>query len=193
MKIYLCRHGQTTGDIEDRYGGDYEDHLTDEGLAQARGLANNLKDKGIQIIFASPRIRAQETAQELVDTLHLKTETVEDFRERNHYGILTGMIKSEAKAKYPDEVEKIKDYRQNAIGGESYEPFKSRVFSAWNSVVNSGLETVAVISHGGPIRVIFRELLKFGEINIADCAYAIIDVTNGKTEVVSLVGIEPKK
>lgn len=45
MKIFLCRHGQTTGDIEDRYGGDYDDHLTDLGKTQAEELANKLQGK----------------------------------------------------------------------------------------------------------------------------------------------------
>ena len=34
MKIYLIRHGETTGDIEDRYGGDYDDHLSKNGKQQ---------------------------------------------------------------------------------------------------------------------------------------------------------------
>ena len=32
MKIYLIRHGETTSDIEDRFGGDYDDHLTSHGV-----------------------------------------------------------------------------------------------------------------------------------------------------------------
>lgn len=35
MKIYLIRHGQTTGDVEDRYGGAYDDELTDKGKNEA--------------------------------------------------------------------------------------------------------------------------------------------------------------
>jgi len=49
MRIYLIRHGQTTGDLGDRYGGDYEDHLTEEGKKQSQKLANKLKNKNIEI------------------------------------------------------------------------------------------------------------------------------------------------
>ena len=49
MKIYLIRHGQTTGDLEDRYGGDYDDHLTEEGEQQAKRLAEKLASSGIEI------------------------------------------------------------------------------------------------------------------------------------------------
>ena len=55
MKIYLIRHGQTTGDLEDRYGGDYDDHLTEAGRKQSQRLAGKLASSGIEIIFCSPK------------------------------------------------------------------------------------------------------------------------------------------
>lgn len=69
MKIYIVRHGQTTGDLEDRYGGDYDDHLTEEGEKQAMVLTDKLKDEGIQITMCSPLIRAQETAKILQNSI----------------------------------------------------------------------------------------------------------------------------
>ena len=39
MKIFLIRHGETTGDIENRYGGSYDDHLTQRGRAQLEETA----------------------------------------------------------------------------------------------------------------------------------------------------------
>jgi broad specificity phosphatase PhoE len=50
MKIYIIRHGETTSDIENRYGGDYDDHLTEKGVNQAKDLSAKLADCGIQII-----------------------------------------------------------------------------------------------------------------------------------------------
>ena len=55
MKIYIIRHGQTTGDVEDRYGGAYDDELTDKGKTQAQELASKLSDSGIKILFCSDR------------------------------------------------------------------------------------------------------------------------------------------
>lgn len=42
MKIYLIRHGQTTGDVEDRYGGAYDDELTDKGKNEAPQISYKL-------------------------------------------------------------------------------------------------------------------------------------------------------
>jgi phosphohistidine phosphatase SixA len=86
MIIYLARHGQTTGDIENRYGGDYDDHLTEVGRHQSEKLADQLQGKGIEKLFASPRIRAQETSAIVGKKLGLLVITLEAFRERNGYG-----------------------------------------------------------------------------------------------------------
>lgn len=174
MIVYLIRHGETTGDIEDRYGGDYDDHLSNRGKEQAKELAENLKGKGIQIIFSSPRIRAKETARIVGKTLNVKVEFLNDLRERNNYGILTGLIKSEAKKKYPGEVKKLEEdeLRHKVANSEDYNSFKQRIVNAFDLILNNREhDIVAVISHGGPIRCIIREVLNLGELkNLGDCA-----------------------
>jgi probable phosphoglycerate mutase len=87
MKIYLIRHGQTTSDIEDRYGGAYDDELSNEGITQTYDLADKLGNSGIQILFCSPLIRAQQTAKILKSKLNCEIKTVKDLRERNKNGI----------------------------------------------------------------------------------------------------------
>ena len=54
MKIFLIRHGESTGDIEDRYGGDYDDSLTEKGFVQAGNLAEQLANEGIELLMHSP-------------------------------------------------------------------------------------------------------------------------------------------
>ncbi len=189
MKVFLIRHGQTTGDIEDRYGGEYDDHLTDEGRVQAGQLAEKLVNLGIEKIYASPLIRAQETAKLLSEKLDASVVTIENMRERNAYGILTGMVKAEAKEKYPEVVELVKDKLQTVEGGEGYEEFGERVSAAFAEISNADHETIAIISHGGAIRYIFREILNQGEIGVEDCGFAELKIVNGKPELVKTDGI----
>jgi len=80
MKIYIIRHGQATGDIEDRYGGAYDDELTDTGKTQAQELASKLSDSGIQILYCSPLIRAQQTAEILKAKLDCEIKTIESTK-----------------------------------------------------------------------------------------------------------------
>lgn len=193
MKIYLIRHGQTTGDLENRYGGDYDDELTDEGEIQVHKLADKLTNSGIQIILCSPKIRAQQTAKILCTKLNCEIKTIDNLRERNQNGVLTGMTRDEAKLKYPQLVEEVKDYRNQIQGAESYKDFAKRIKKVFVDISNSaGYSTIGIITHGGPIRVIFREILKDREIDIADCAYAIFNKEGDTLKLESLNGIEYK-
>lgn len=175
MKIIFIRHGQTTGDVEDRYGGDYDDHLTQEGVRQAECLAKELKDKNIEKISVSPLARAQETAEILVKEIGCKIETQAIFKERNQNGILTGMIRSEAKQKYPELVEKLKDKFNTIEGAESYEDFKNRITEGFGDLISQNFDCVAVVWHGGPMRVLYRDILKIGEITPGDCCWVEIE------------------
>jgi broad specificity phosphatase PhoE len=89
MKIYLIRHGETTGDLEDRYGGAYDDHLTEAGELQAIELGRKLKDKHISCIYHSPKIRAVETANILAQIIAVETILIQNLQERNAYGVFT--------------------------------------------------------------------------------------------------------
>lgn len=159
MKIYLIRHGQTTGDIEGRYGGSYDDHMTEEGYEQLVGTAQKLVGKGIEIIFSSPLIRARESAEIIAHVIGASVQVIEGLRER-HYGVLTGLTKEEAKQKYPDVVESHKDYMSTDPEGESYNDFYQRVIKTYIGVVadNQNHATIAIVSHGGPIKMILKHI-----------------------------------
>lgn len=189
MKIFLLRHGESTSDVEDRYGGDYDDHLTPKGLAEAKELAEKLADKGIEVIYSSPRIRAKETADILKDYLNCKMEINSDLRERNAYGVLTGMVKAEAKEKYPEMAEALKFYGNTIEGAESYENFKERVRRVFEELTSSQHETIAILTHGGPIRCFFREVIKLGELkSLGDCAVFELEKNDSNYKLMSTEG-----
>lgn len=193
MKIYLIRHGQTTGDVENRYGGSYDDHLTNKGEVQVHKLAGELADSGIQILLCSPLIRAQETAKILNTKFNCEIVNFENLKERNQNGVLTGMIREEAKLKYPQLTEEVKAYKNKIEGAESFEDFVKRVKNVFLNITNSaGHPTIGIVTHGGPIRVIFSEILNESVLGIADCAYAVLDVSSQKLTLERLVGIELK-
>lgn len=177
MKIFFIRHGETTGDVDNRYGGTYDDHLSEKGIEQSKNVAGVLKNKGIKIIFSSSLIRAQETSKILSQVFNCKIQTVPEFRERNQYSFLSGMTKQEAKEKYPMEVEMLKDRLNTIEGAESYEDFSKRIREAFElRVNNSQYNSIAIVSHGGPLRVLFRDILKWGELTeIGDCAYVELE------------------
>ncbi|MFH1289274.1 MAG: histidine phosphatase family protein [Patescibacteria group bacterium] len=194
MKIYLIRHGQTTGDVEDRYGGAYDDELSDKGKIQAQELANKISDSGIQILFCSPLIRAQQTAKILIAKLGCETKTIESLRERNKNGILTGMTKGEAIIRYPKLVEELKNYRSQIQGAESQDDFVERIKKVFAEVTSDvNYSTIGIVTHGGPIWAIFSDILNDnGIVDIVDCAYVVLDKEGQKLTLDRLDGIEYK-
>src|SRR3989344_3112401 len=114
MKIYLIRHGETTGDKEDRYGGNYDDHLTDLGKRQIKETAEKLVGKNIEIIFTSPLIRTKEATDIINSKTNCPVEVVSDFEER--------------------------------------------VITTFQYILTKGHNTIAVVSHGGPIKQILGHM-----------------------------------
>jgi len=195
MIIYLIRHGESISDVKNLYGGTFDDHLTEKGKQEAESLAEELKNKNIQAIFSSPYFRAKETAEILKNALGCNIELVEDIRERNSYGFLSGKNKEWAKKEYPETCSKLKGYHFTIDGGEEYEGFKKRIGGAWNEIINSGYERIVVITHGGPIRCLFREIFKFGEFkgDLGDCMIAEIEKNNAGFKLLNLTGAKLEK
>ena len=142
---------------------------------QSTDLADTLAHKRINRLLVSPRIRAQETAKFIADEAGLDISTLDSFRERNGYGVLTGMTKTEAKAKYPEQVEALKDIHYGVDGAEEYQLIQARIINALDQASRDNAAGVtAIVTHGGPIRLIYRDILKLGEIDVDDCAYTVI-------------------
>lgn len=157
MKILLIRHGETTGDVEDRYGGSYDDHLTQKGREQLQETAERLTGTQVDKIYSSTLIRAKESSNIINEVLKAEIELLDGLRERN-YGVLGGLTKAEAIEKFPEAVELHKDPANTDAGGESQKDFSERVLSTFSSITKGGYKAVAVVSHGGPIKVILSHL-----------------------------------
>jgi broad specificity phosphatase PhoE len=157
MKIFLVRHGETIGDVEDRYGGSYDDHLTDLGKKQLAVTATNLVSQGIEVIFVSPLIRAQESAEIISSKIECPVEILNGLEERS-YGVLGGLTKAEASEKYSEVVEAHKDPLNTDPEGESYDDFRNRVLDTFQQINQKEYRTIAIVSHGGPIKQILAHL-----------------------------------
>ncbi len=125
------RHGQTIGDIEDRFGGDYDDHLTELGRNQAQKLSFKIKSCGIEKIYSSPKIRAAQTASIINKKTGIPVELMDNLRERNCYGVLTGKVKNDAKKEHPKLVRALDDPKATIEGAEDYFLFKTRVLASF--------------------------------------------------------------
>lgn len=178
-KIYLVRHGESTSDVKEKYDGDYDDSLTEKGKREATEIAKKLLRKSIQAIYSSAKIRAKETAEIVGDYLKCKTIFIENLNEQDIYGAYSELAIDQPEEEYRKLGELLVN-RDNVIEGtETYEHFKNRIVDSFSEILNSDYQSVAIITHGSPIRCIFREILKTEELNkIANGA--IIELENSE-------------
>ncbi len=191
MRVFIIRHGETTGDVESRYGGWYDDDLSPKGIEQSRMLANHLRGRSIEVIFHSPLKRAEQTARILSKVLHIPLVVEPDIKERNNYGILTGLTKEEAHARFPDEVTKLQGYDHAVKGSEPYSSFKRRILRGFSKINSKSYKSIALVTHGGPIYCLVREVLKLGEFRrLGDCAYLEIEINLPRVKLLRMHNAE---
>jgi len=125
--LFLLRHGETHFNLENRIGGD--SCLTENGVAQAQGLASYFQRKKIPVIFTSEKRRTVETAVP-IKALQ-KTCTIiplKDFNEIDS-GICECMTYEEIRDRMPDVFLARKKDKYNYVypHGEGYASMKYRV------------------------------------------------------------------
>ena len=89
MKIYAARHGQTRWNVKNIVCGRSDIPLTAEGEKQAQALADIAADCRLDVIIASPMIRAQQTARAVADRCGIDVLTDERLIEQS-FGIFEG-------------------------------------------------------------------------------------------------------
>lgn len=164
MRIIFVRHGQTVFNNEARYQGHLDTALSDLGRSQAQCAADRLKGENISSIYASDLSRAVETAEAISAYYSIEVVPDTDLRECS-FGEWEGLTVPEIREQY-DEI--YENYRQDSIryrapGGERLEQLQERVVRAIDKIAaKHPEETVAVVTHGGPIRAFFCHALGAG-------------------------------
>ena len=201
MKIYVIRHCESEDDLLNCYGGCADFELTDKGRETAKTKSENLVGLGIQKIYSSPYKRAKEVANIFRDRINCDVEVIEDLREMNTYGIMSGVNKDLAKKIFSfyldkDEYKSFGYYKGKSFeGGDSVKFFDNRVKDSFKYIVRQGHDAVAIVTHGGVFRSIYKNILGFKEkiLEIEDAAIIEIDYIDGNYNVNRLTGIELEK
>jgi len=160
MIIYFVRHGESIDDIEDRYGGWADYSLTEKGIRTAKETGEKLKQKnlGAEIVFTSPLLRASQTADQISKILNLNVIVDQYLKERNTYGLLCGVNKTDAKTKYPELVAAYEN-NQPVAGYEPYESFLTRVRQALVRLASLSYKKIICVGHRGFMRALFSGIL----------------------------------
>lgn len=151
MKIYSTRHGQTDYNRDEIILGTTDLPLNETGLKQAEELAAEVERLGdVDVIIASPMLRAQTTARAVAERCGLKIVTDERLREWD-YGEYEG--KSRFTVGFAEG--KLEFGVRMGNTGESLIQLAHRVYSVLDDIISEYAgRNVLIVSHGGVCRVI---------------------------------------
>ena len=162
--LILIRHGETPYNRDRRYQGHRDTPLTKKGKRQTKEIALRLRNKPLDAIYSSDLKRTKYTAKAINRYHSLKVKTLPELREID-FGDWEGKTHDEIQREWrrlldgwEREPSKIK-----IPGGESIKDLAERVKSTIKKIIgNHPDQRIAIITHGGPIRVILMDALGLG-------------------------------
>ena len=175
IKLILIRHGESDGNVKRKFSGFQDVDLTEKGVWQAKRLARRLEGVQIDSVYCSDLKRARHTAEIIFKDRGMDIITNPKFREIN-FGAWEGYTFEEVKAKfgYGDKfnswLENIK-VEVNIPQGESLVNLNDRVMAELSNILKRHEKTdkdktIALVCHGGTIRVILSNALNIGLKNM---------------------------
>lgn len=160
-RVLVLRHGQSTWNAESRWQGWADAPLSEAGWSQASAMATQLAagtDRFTKVV-SSDLSRAVDTARVVAETLQLGEVAIDtSFRERD-VGDWCGRTTEEIDLIWPGAIAAWRSGRLDRPPGGEHEPeFRARVVRAVERLAAEDDGPVLVITHGGVIRSLVRQL-----------------------------------
>ena len=149
--VHFIRHGETAWNANGRIQGQADVPLSPKGREQARELAGRLATTQIGSIWSSDLQRALDTARPLADRLGLEVHVTQALRERD-FGDDEGKRDEEVFSFLPQSEWLDPDWTHP--NGESRRDVWTRVAAFLDALLSDPpAEEIALVTHGGPIRL----------------------------------------
>jgi broad specificity phosphatase PhoE len=179
--IYLIRHGECSGNRENRVRGRADFPLNDNGLAQAEALASAMRDKGISHVYSSPLKRAFATA-ETISRICGCGSSYDDSFSNIMLGPWEGRLKSEIASSEPELWKTwINDPESLVLdGAETLDRVMERSLAGLERLIEKHRgETFAVVSHRGVLKPLLSGALgiakpRFWRLHMDTGSYSIL-------------------
>lgn len=161
-KLLLVRHGETAFNSAHRFQGHTNVELSATGIAQAEKLRDRLAKEKIDLAYASDLKRAVKTAELITSRHKINAISTPELREIN-YGEMEGLTFDEINRLHPEVANECIDWscELKFPGGEGFQEFSKRI-QGFSERLNKHApeQTVLVVAHGGPLRLLLCYLLE---------------------------------
>lgn len=195
-QLFLVRHGATEANERRPYvlqGRGINFSLSETGRVQARAVGRFLAKFNVKAVYASPLLRAQETATEIARSYGFPVRTLETIHEVDvgqWEGKSWDMIREENADAY--RVFMDDPGETPYLGGESYRDVLNRVKPVIDSVIEKHRgQSIVVVAHNVVNRayladVMGLDLRRAKDIQQSNCCVNIIHFAHGKAELMTL-------
>ncbi len=158
-RILLIRHGESVLGSQGRYAGHVDTPLTSNGRRQSLRLRQRFQKFHVDQVFSSDLCRCCETAEILAPQSNIIH--TEELREL-HFGRWEGQTSDSLARAYPSLYRRWLDDPQSVSppGGESLTRLAERIRCFVGDLARRAPgQTIALITHGGPIRILLARRL----------------------------------
>ena len=185
-RIVLVRHAETEESARGRCYGRLDVRLSQRGLQQAEALAASLAGLGLAAVYASPIARALDTARPIAAAHGLEPSVLDALAELD-FGEVEGLRVDEMEAERPELFRAWMDDTAQVRfpGGEGLADLRGRVLPALVEIrARHERQAVAVVAHGGVIRVVLADALGLGDgalfrLDQAEGGVSVVDWLDG--------------
>jgi broad specificity phosphatase PhoE len=161
-RLLLLRHAEVEAAYQRAFGGTIDMNLSPRGHQQAESLARHIRPRKVDRLYVSPMKRARQTVAPVAEALGLTPEVCPELHEVN-FGDWTGLTWHEVHSRFGvHPFEWLAQLDQGLIpNGESGHGFRQRIEPGLKRIIaESRGKTVAVLCHGGVIRMMLSILLE---------------------------------
>lgn len=194
MKLYLVRHGETEWNSIRKLQGQTDIPLNEYGIELAKITGDALKYIEFDYVISSPLIRAMETAKIIIGERNLPIITDDRIKEI-HFGECEGVQIPRFSETKINPIWYFEFDTENYIpakGGESFSEIFERTKDFFDNEIlplEGRYNNILLIGHGCMNRTILNRLMNrhlkdFWDIKLDNCAVSVIEITNGKAEVI---------
>ena len=172
--LILIRHGQSIWNAANLFTGWENVGLSQKGILEAKNAAEELTNINFDSVFTSELIRAQKTAEIIIEgnSQTKPTSIISDLRlNERHYGDLQGMNKDDARKEFGEEQVHIwrRSFDIPPPNGESLKMTAERTLPCFDELIMPELKlnkNVLVSAHGNSLRSIVMKLEQIDENSI---------------------------
>ena len=156
-RVSFIRHAET--EMAGRFCGHSDPGLNAQGRMQLTSLTGLLSAEPIDIVYSSDLRRASATAQAIAAVREIPQVVRPALREIN-FGRWEGLSWEQIEQLDSEYARKWMAHYPHlpAPAGESFQAFEARVLREVNHLLDGNHGPIAVVTHGGVLRVVLRHL-----------------------------------